>query len=150
MPAPAGARDPICHASSIDYEVCARLFAEGAGGEAGGGGGLGHGALAMTILTLRRIREDRFEVTGADIEPVTFKTRVEARDWCLTHYQGSPIREVGGRKKTPAAVVVTAELAEILERRPDLKGRSIEAVKRILRREARLSLRPLRTSKARE
>ena len=52
----------------------------------------------MTILTLRRIREDRFEVTGADIEPVTFKTRVEARDWCLTHYQGSPIREVGGRR----------------------------------------------------
>ena len=37
----------------------------------------------MTILTLRRIREDRFEVTGPDIEPVTFKTRVEARDWCL-------------------------------------------------------------------
>jgi hypothetical protein len=40
----------------------------------------------VTILTLRRIREDRFEVTGPDIEPVTFKTRVEARDWCLTHY----------------------------------------------------------------
>jgi hypothetical protein len=72
----------------------------------------------MTILTLRRIREDRFEVTGPDIEPVTFKTRV---------HQGSPIREVGGRKKTPAAVVVTAELAEILERRPDLKGRSLES-----------------------
>ena len=62
----------------------------------------------MTVLTLRRIREDRFEVTGPDIEPVTFKTRVEARDWCLTHYQGSPIREVGGRKKgTPAAAVAT-------------------------------------------
>ena len=104
----------------------------------------------MTILTLRRIRQDRFEVTGPDIESVAFKTRVEARDWCLTHYRGSPIREVGGRKKTPAAVVVTAELAEILERRPDLKGRSLESVKRILRREARLSLRPLRTSKARE
>ena len=43
-----------------------------------------------------------------------------------------------------------ADLAEILERRPDLKGKSIEAVRRILRREARLSLRPLRTSKARE
>ena len=42
-----------------------------------------------------------------------------------------------------------AELAEILERRPDLKGKSIEAVRRILRREARLSLRPLRTSKTR-
>ena len=100
----------------------------------------------MTILTMRRIR-DHFVVTGPDIEPVTFKTRAEARDWCLEHYQGSPIREVGGRKKIPAAVVVTAELAEILERRPDLKGKSIELVRRILRRETRLSLRPLRTSK---
>ena len=96
----------------------------------------------MTILTLRRIREDRFEVTGPDIEPMTFKTRVEARDWCLTQYPGSPIREVSGRKKgTPAAA--TGELAEILERRPDLKGRSLAAVKQILRREARA----LRTSK---
>ena len=102
----------------------------------------------MTILTLRRIREDRFEVTGPDVEPGTFKTRVEARDWCLTHYQGSPIREVGGRKSgTPKATVATAELAEILERRPDLKGKSIEAVRRLLRREARLSLRPQKTFK---
>ena len=101
----------------------------------------------MTVLTMRRIR-DHFVVTGPDIEPVTFKTRAEARDWCLEHYQGSPIREVGGRKKgTPAAVVATAELAEILERRPDLKRKSIESVRRILRRETRLSLRPLRTSK---
>jgi hypothetical protein len=125
------------------------MFAEDAGGEAGSGKGLGQEA--MTILTLRRIREDRFEVTGPDIEPVTFKTRVEARDWCLTHYQGSPIREVGGRKRgTPKATVATAELAEILERRPDLKGKSIEAVRRVLRREARLSLRPRRTSKTRK
>jgi hypothetical protein len=62
---------------------------------------LGQGALAMTILTLRRIREDRFEVTGPDIEPATLKTRMEARDWYLTHYQGSPIREVG-KKMAPA------------------------------------------------
>jgi hypothetical protein len=48
----------------------------------------------MTVLTLRRIR-DHFVVTGPDIEPVTFKTRAEARDWCLKHYRGSPIREVG-------------------------------------------------------
>ena len=34
----------------------------------------------MTIFTLRRIRQDRFQVTGPDIEPVTFKTRVEARE----------------------------------------------------------------------
>jgi hypothetical protein len=38
----------------------------------------------MTVLTLRRIR-DHFVVTGPDIEPVTFKTRAEARDWCLKH-----------------------------------------------------------------
>ena len=38
------------------------------------------------------------------------------------------------------AMVAKAELAEILERRPDLKGKSIEAVRRLLRREARLSL----------
>ena len=43
----------------------------------------------MRVLTPRRIRDDRFEVTGPDIEPMTFKTRVEARDWCLTHYQGA-------------------------------------------------------------
>jgi hypothetical protein len=38
-----------------------------------------------------------------------------------------------------------AELAAILERRPDLKGKSPEAAKRILRREARLSIKPLRS-----
>ena len=41
----------------------------------------------MTVLTMRRVC-DHFVVTGPDIEPVTFKTRVEARDWCLKHYQG--------------------------------------------------------------
>ncbi|MGB9260521.1 MAG: hypothetical protein WCB55_10265, partial [Pseudolabrys sp.] len=97
----------------------------------------GRGGLEMTILTLRRIREDRFEVTGPDIEPMTFKTRVEARDWCLTQYPGSPIREIGGRKKGIPAAVATGELAEILERRTDLKGRSLAAVKQLLRREAR-------------
>jgi hypothetical protein len=43
-----------------------------------------------------------------------------------------------------------ADLAKIVERRPDLKGKSIEAVRRVLRREARLSLRPRRTSKTRK
>ena len=52
------------------------------------------GQEAMSVLTMRRIR-DHFVVTGPDIEPVTFKTRAEARDWCLEHYVGSPIREVG-------------------------------------------------------
>jgi hypothetical protein len=44
-------------------------------------------------------------------------------------------------------MVAKAELAEILERRPDLKGKSIEAVRGVVRREARLSLRPRRTPK---
>jgi hypothetical protein len=53
-------------------------------------------------------------------------------------------------EETQRATAAKAELAEILERRPDLKGKSIEAVRRILRREARLSLRPQRTSKTRK
>jgi hypothetical protein len=34
-------------------------------------------------------------VTGPDIEPMTFKTRREARNWCHAHFRGSPIREEG-------------------------------------------------------
>jgi hypothetical protein len=37
---------------------------------------------------------------------------------------------------------------EIVRRRPELKGKSLEVMRRILRREARLSLRPRRTVKA--
>ena len=36
-----------------------------------------------------------------------------------------------------------AELEAIVARRPDLKGKSLEAIRRILRRETRMSLRPL-------
>ena len=55
----------------------------------------------MTALTMRRIR-DHFVVTGPDIEPLRFKTRYEAREWCKQHHPGSPIREVGpGTKKRP-------------------------------------------------
>ena len=35
----------------------------------------------MTTLTLRYIKGD-FVVTGPDIEPLRFKTRREAKDWC--------------------------------------------------------------------
>jgi hypothetical protein len=48
----------------------------------------------MTILTLRRI-EDDFVVTGPDIAPAKFTSRREAKDWCMTHYPGSPIKEIG-------------------------------------------------------
>ena len=48
----------------------------------------------MTTLTMRVIKGD-FIVTGPDVEPMKFKSRSEARDWCKTHHPGSPITEVG-------------------------------------------------------
>jgi hypothetical protein len=48
----------------------------------------------MTTLTLRRIK-DEFIVTGSDVAPAKSKTRREAKDWCMTHYPGSPIKEIG-------------------------------------------------------
>jgi hypothetical protein len=61
-----------------------------------------HGfAGAMTTLTMRVVPGD-FIVTGPDIEPMKFKSRPEARDWCRTHHLGSPITEIGpGRKRAP-------------------------------------------------
>ena len=57
----------------------------------------------MTTLTMRLVKGD-FIVTGPDVEPMKFKSRAEARDWCKTHHPGSPIIEVGprGKRKTPA------------------------------------------------
>jgi hypothetical protein len=54
-------------------------------------------AANMTTLTLRRI-EDDFLVTGPDIEPMKFNSRREAKDWCRTHYPGSPITEIGANR----------------------------------------------------
>jgi hypothetical protein len=58
----------------------------------------------MTTLTMRMIKGD-FVVTGPDVEPVKFKSRREARDWCAKHHPGSPIEEIGptasGRVKKP-------------------------------------------------
>ena len=45
----------------------------------------------MTTLTMR-------VVTGPDIPPMRFKSRPEARDWCKTHYLGSPIKESAPRR----------------------------------------------------
>jgi hypothetical protein len=58
----------------------------------------------MTTLTLRLVKDD-FIVTGPDIEPMKFKSRSEARDWCLKHHPGSPITEVGrdGKRKPQRA-----------------------------------------------
>jgi hypothetical protein len=50
----------------------------------------------MTTLTMRLIKGD-FIVTGPDIEPMKFKSRREARDWCKAHDPGSPISPGGKR-----------------------------------------------------
>jgi hypothetical protein len=34
-------------------------------------------------------------VIGPDVPPMRFRSRPEARDWCKTHYSGSPIKESG-------------------------------------------------------
>jgi hypothetical protein len=51
----------------------------------------------MTHLTLRPIK-DHFLIIGPDMEPMRFKSRSEARDWCRAHYPGSPIKESGARR----------------------------------------------------
>jgi hypothetical protein len=48
----------------------------------------------MTALAMRYIK-GQFVVTGPDIEPVKFKSRREGKDWCQTHYPGSPATEIG-------------------------------------------------------
>jgi hypothetical protein len=63
----------------------------------------------MTTLTMRMIKGD-FVVTGPDVEPMKFKSRPEARDWCKTHHPGSPITEIGpGGKRGACPARVFAE-----------------------------------------
>jgi hypothetical protein len=47
------------------------------------------------------LHQGDFVVTGPDIEPARFKTRREAKDWCVAHYPGSPIKEIGPIYKPP-------------------------------------------------
>ena len=47
----------------------------------------------MTTITMRYIGE-AFLATGKDIEARKFESR-EAKDWCASHYPGSPIHEIG-------------------------------------------------------
>lgn len=48
----------------------------------------------MTTFTLRYVK-GHFVVIGPDVPPMRFRSRPEARDWCKTHYSGSPIKESG-------------------------------------------------------
>jgi hypothetical protein len=47
----------------------------------------------MTTITMRYIGE-AFLATGKNIEARKFESR-EAKDWCASHYPGSPIHEIG-------------------------------------------------------
>ena len=42
---------------------------------------------------MRAVKGD-FIVTGPEVEPMKFKSRPEARDWCKTHHPGSPVTEI--------------------------------------------------------
>jgi hypothetical protein len=55
----------------------------------------------MTTFTMRLIK-GIFVVTGPDVEPIKFKSRREARDWCANHHPGSPIEEIGPGGKRAA------------------------------------------------
>ena len=48
----------------------------------------------MTTLTMRLLRGG-FVVIGPDVEPMKFKSRRDAREWCMAHHPGSPITEIG-------------------------------------------------------
>jgi hypothetical protein len=51
----------------------------------------------MTTLTLRFIKKV-FIVNGPDIAPAKFKSRREAKDWCVQHYPWlAHLRDRGGR-----------------------------------------------------
>jgi hypothetical protein len=46
-----------------------------------------------------------FVVTSPDVEPMTFKSRREAKDWCAQHHPVSPIKESGADAAKRAAKV---------------------------------------------
>jgi hypothetical protein len=46
-----------------------------------------------------------FVVTSPDVEPMKFKSRREAKDWCAQHHPGSPIKEIGADAAKRAAKV---------------------------------------------
>ncbi len=81
----------------------------------------------MTTLTLRYIKGD-FVVTGPDIEPARFKTRREAKDWCVAHYPGSPIKEIGPIYRPPSAErrAVTRGGGELGPLNPQIKLMAIQ------------------------
>jgi hypothetical protein len=48
----------------------------------------------MVKLILRYIKGE-FVIGGPNLQPISFTSRRRARDWCLKHYPGCPLMEVG-------------------------------------------------------
>ena len=71
----------------------------------------------MTVLTMRRVR-DHFIVSGPDIEPMKFKSRPEARDWCKTHHPGS------GNNETVAEDLLSDVFFDVWQQADRFEGRS--------------------------
>jgi hypothetical protein len=58
----------------------------------------GQGRPPITTFTMRYIK-GHFVVTGSDVPPMKFNSRVEARDWCRTHHPDRP--DQGKRTSRP-------------------------------------------------
>lgn len=54
----------------------------------------------MTTLTMRRQRGYLF-VVSPDTKIMKFKSRQEAKDWCVEHHPGLPIIEIDAHKGMP-------------------------------------------------
>ena len=74
----------------------------------------------MTTITIRYIGE-AFLVTGKDIEARKFESRREAKDWCASHYPGSPIHEIGAD--------FTKRMSRAMPRKGPLLARSRHKIK---------------------
>jgi|tagenome__1003787_1003787.scaffolds.fasta_scaffold19795030_2 hypothetical protein len=72
---------------------------------------------------LRYIKGD-FVVSGPDIVPTRFKSRGEAKNWCRTHYPGSPITEIGrdAAKRGDAKLTVTLSPNDPVAKAPRKTG----------------------------
>jgi hypothetical protein len=94
---------------------------------------------ATSDFSVINYEEAKFVITLKDGRRYVLTITPEAVEPAPTEQQRPP------SEPQRSAASAKAELDAILQRRPDLKGKSPEAAKRILRREARLSAKPLRS-----
>jgi hypothetical protein len=85
----------------------------------------------MTTFTMRYIK-GHFVVTGSDVPPMQFKSRAEARDWCKTHYPGSPIKEENGPGVHPSLRGMTLSPDDPLAKAPGKRSRRNRSLTREL------------------